>query len=70
MGEFDPHVVVIGLKIAFYEKTQSGKISPSAKKIEEGLIEFSGGSIAECQEQVNNFINKNRVVIFDGIVKE
>lgn len=62
---FEPHSVVVGIKIAYYEKTRSGRLSPSAKKIKEGILQFEGASLEECEKSVNDFINKNKVVILN-----
>lgn len=62
---FEPHTVVIGLKIAYYEKTRSGRLSPSAKKIKDGLIQFDGASLEECDRLINEFVNKNKAVILN-----
>lgn len=62
---FEPHSVVVGIKIAYYEKTRSGRLSPSAKKIKEGILQFEGASLEECDKLINDFINKNKVVILN-----
>lgn len=64
-NQFEPHTVVVGLKFAFYEKTRSGRLSPSAKKIKEGLLQFEGASLKECEKLISDFINKNKVVILN-----
>lgn len=64
-NQFEPHTVVVGLKFAFYEKTRSGRLSPSAKRIKEGLLQFEGASLEECEQLINEFINKNKVVILN-----
>jgi hypothetical protein len=63
--QFEPHVVVAGLKFAIYEKTRSGQLSPSAKHLKEGILKIEGASLEECNQKILDFVNKNGVVILN-----